>query len=163
MAGVKGAGGPPPKRSDQRRRVNPTAGEARLASASQAESLEAVMPPADDDWHPVARRWYESLAGSGQAVFYQASDWGQAFVMAEAVSRELSPQPVVDKEGNVTMVSLPMKGASLSAFLKGCTDLLVSETARRRAAVELQRPKPDEGDEPAGVTDIRAWKASMNA
>ncbi len=164
MPGVKGSGGPPPKRSSQRRRTNtPAAGEP--IKAAGAEVVEA--PAGDPEWHPVALRWFESLAGSGQSKFYEPSDYAQAFVLAEAISRELSPQPIVVGSGEwatVQMHEMPMKGATLSAFLKGCTDLLVSETSRRRAALELQRPATQATtDEPAPVTSLASWKAGMGA
>lgn len=160
MPGVRGAGGPPPKRSDQRRRKNtPAAGE-----PTKGEGKPAVQPPAVDGWHSVAKLWYQSLGESGQAAHYQASDWGLAYVLAESISRELNPKPVIDKEGNVEMVSMPVLGATLSAFLKGCTGLMVAEGDRRRAALELTVPKSSgTGDKPAGVTDIRSWREGLGA
>ena len=110
MPGVRGAGGPVPKRSDQRRRRNvPTKAVTRAAAGAAL----AVAPEADEGWHPVARRWFESLAASGQAVFYEASDWATAFVLAESMSREFHPQPVTTGRGDdavMEMVSLPPKG-----------------------------------------------------
>jgi hypothetical protein len=159
MPGVKGAGGPPPKRSDQRRRRNTPAGG---APTKAAKGKQAVMPAADSSWHPVARQWYESLAGSGQGAFYEQSDWATAYVLAESMSREFSPQPVVDKDGNVTMVSFPPKGASLAAWLRGMTSLLATEGDRRRAALELGK-KPGAADEPSDeggtVSSLDAWRA----
>ena len=163
MAGVKGSGGPPPKRSDQRRRTNKTAGEERKANATRGERGECVIPGADESWHPIAKQWFEALKSSGQRAEFESSDWATAAVLAEAVSRELNPQPVVDKDGNVTFVSAPMKGATLSAFLKGCTALLVTEGDRRRAAIELQRPQPADEAQPADVTSLASWKAGMGA
>lgn len=158
--------GPAPKRSDQRRRTNPTAPEQQLANSTQLDRGAQVMPVAPDDWHPLARQWFESLATSGQAALYESSDWMQAAVLAEAVSRELKPQPIVVGSGidaTVEWHEMPMKGATLSAFLKGCTDLLISEASRRRAALELRTPMADTGEKPAPVTDMRAWRASLNA
>lgn len=162
MAGVKGAGGPPPKRSDQRRRRNtPVAGEPQ-----QAPGGEVVVPEPDEAWHPVARRWFESLKGSGQSRFYESSDWGLAFLLAESMSRELHPQPIVIGKGEnarVEMFTTPPKGASLAAWLKGMTALLVSEGDRRRAALELQRPQkpPADGtaEEDGSVTVLDSWRA----
>ena len=121
--------GVPPKRSDQRRRTNtPAAGEPVKAPAGPVVS--GVV--ADPSWHPVMRRWFESLAESGQSAFYEASDWATAAVVAETMSRDL-----LDGE--------PVKAASIAAFLKGCTALLATDGDRRRAALELQRgPVVDE-------------------
>ena len=52
--------------------------------------------------HPAARRWFESLAESGQSAFYEPSDWATAYVLAETMSRELRPRVVgVTKDGDV--------------------------------------------------------------
>ena len=154
MAGVKGAGGPPPKRDDQRRRANDPA----LGSADVAPGGEVVIPDADPEWHQVAALWFGSLASSGQSAFYESSDWATAYVIAESISRELKPQPLVGKgddgEPTVEWVSLPPKGASLAAWLKGMTTLMVTEGDRRRMRLELQRPQPDVGGEDGNVTHI---------
>lgn len=152
--------GPPPKRSDQRRRRNkPAAGE--VTAAASAATVD--VPAADADWHPVAVRWYESLALSGQSAFYQPSDYAAAWVLAEAMSREFKPQPIVVGSGEfatVEMHEFPPKGASLAAWLKGMTALMVTEGDRRRAALELQRSKPAaSGEGAANVSSLDAWRS----
>ena len=143
-----GERGPTPKRSEQRRRANKPAQEATKAPGAGS----VVRPVADPDWHPVATAWFESLGASGQSHFYEPSDWATAVVLAESISRELHPQPVVvgsGKDAYVEMQSLPPKAASIAAWLKGMTALLATEGDRRRAALELQRPKP-RGEEASG-------------
>lgn len=142
--------GPPPKRSDQRRRTNKPA-----VPVDKAEGAGPFEPPAaDEGWHPVAVQWFSSLAGSGQARFYEPSDWATAFVIAESMSREFKPQVVgVDLEGKPIFAKVPPKGASLAAWLKGMTALMVTEGDRRRLRLELERPKPA-GEEANG--DV-AW------
>lgn len=140
-----GTRGPAPKRSDQRRRENKPSQEiVEVYGAAQVE-----RPRVNSQWHPVAKRWFESLAFSGQSRFYEPSDWAAAYVLAESISRELKPQVVgVTDEGEAVRAHVPPKGASLAAWLKGMTALLVTEGDRRRASVELQRPitDSDEGD-----------------
>lgn len=130
--------------------------------ATVAVGAAKVEPPAtDDDWHPVAKRWFNGLKRSGQVVFYEPSDWETAYLLAETISRELKPQPVVvkrDGESFVEMVSMPLKGTTLSALLKGMTDLMVTEVQRRRARVELQRPDGEEGEEVAGVSQLDEYR-----
>lgn len=139
MAGVKGRGGPPPKRSSQRRRRNvPAAGEPEQV----ADPNEVVVPTVDEAWHPVARIWYDSLGRSGQSQFYTSSDWATAYLLAESMSRELHPQPIVVGKGAdavVEMHAVPPKGASLAAWLKGMAALMTTEGERRRARMELER------------------------
>lgn len=145
-----GARGPAPKRSDQRRRQNKP--EVPVTEAQGAAEVE--VPEVNSQWHPAAKRWFESLADSGQSRFYEPSDWATAYLLTESISRELKPQVVgTTDDGEVIKQHVPPKGASLAAWLKGMTALLVTEGDRRRAAVELQRPEPDEG-EAADVSHI---------
>jgi hypothetical protein len=141
-----GERGPTPKRADQRRR------HTKDSEQPDTVQLEGAVkaPPADENWHSVARAWYESLADSGQSTYYEPSDWAMAFVLAESMSRDLNPQVIAvpERTGEPVKASIPMKGASLSAYLKGMTALMVSEGDRRRAGVELQRaPAADPADE----------------
>jgi hypothetical protein len=144
----------------------------RLGHVSKAEQAEVVRaagqvaeaPEPDEDWHPVARRWFESLGRSGQAAFYQASDWETAWVLAESISRELKPQPMVVGKGDaaeIEWVSLPPKGASLAAWLKGFTALLATEGDRRRARVELTRPGLEEA--PQDVSELDEYRRRLRS
>ena len=86
-----GAHGPIPKRSEQRRRRNNP--PLPIEHTPGAESV--TIPPADEAWHPIAARWYETLEQSGQSAHYDApSDWMTAYLIAESMSRDLSPQVV---------------------------------------------------------------------
>lgn len=154
MPGVPGAGGPVPKRSDQRRRRNKPA--VPVDSTSGGPVVDA--PKANSKWHPVAKRWYESLAQSGQAVFYEPSDWATAYLIAESLSRDLKPQPIgVDDDGAPVLESIPLKGTSLSAYLKAFTVLLTTEGDRRRLRLELSRGDegPAEGSPVALLDEFR--------
>src|SRR5687768_3517911 len=135
--------GPAPKRAEQRRRTaTPKAGEPRKAKGA----AKVVMPPADNDWHPIARAWYLSLGDSGQSQFYEPSDWQTAYVVAESMSREFNPQPVVigrGEDAHIEMISKPPTGSAQMAWLKAMSTLLVMEGDRRRVALELQRPKSE--------------------
>ena len=128
-----GSRGPVPKRDDQRRRRN---------SESQMEHAPAgdrpKPPGASQDWHPRARAWFQSLKKSGQAQFYEASDWQQAMVVAELLSRELSKD-----RASAQMVQ---------ALFGQMTELLTTEGARRRVRLELDRVE-DDGDD-AAVTAL---------
>jgi hypothetical protein len=120
----------------------------------------ATAPEADPGWHPVALAWYASLAVSGQHTFYEPSDWATAYLIAESISRDLNPQVVgVTDSGKVVTDVIPMKGASLSAYLRAMTCLLVTEGDRRRHQVELVAPEQIDADEHRArgtITDIRA-------
>lgn len=149
-----GTRGPAPKRDAERRRTNEKALPTTTVDIAALAKEEVTIPEANGDWHPVAINWYESLPRSGQAVFYEPSDWATAYVLAETLSRELSPQPVMSTDpqtGEVTIewIKMPIKGASLTAILKGMTALMVTEGDRRRLSIELERKR--DLDEAAAV------------
>lgn len=163
--------GPVPKRSAERRRRNiPAAGPVETVEVD--EPLEEVfeIPEADPDWHPMARQWYESLEASGQSKFYEASDWMTAYIIAESLSRDLFPQFVGmghvynresgEMETKPMKMRIPIKGASLGAYLKGMSVLLVTEGDRRRMSMEINRPTGPE-KLPAGVTAIGAYREGL--
>ncbi|WP_156365102.1 hypothetical protein [Sciscionella sediminilitoris] len=155
-----GERGPAPKRSSQRRRQNKP--EHPITESARRQVCEPPKP-ADTAWHPVAQQWYESLGQSGQCVYYTASDWALAYMLAESISRDLKPRfvGISGETGEAIIQQMPIGGTSLTAYLKGMTDLLVSEAARRRAGVELQAGQDDqlEDDTVATLESIRGGKA----
>lgn len=158
MPGIPGAGGPVPKRSDQRRRTNSPGAEQALGAA------EVPVPEANADWHPVAAAWFASLSTSGQAAFYEPSDWATAVLIAESMSRDLNPQVVgVTDDGATVMEQIPLKGASLAAYLKAFAVLLVTEGDRRRSRLELQRPQAAEPEAPAEVSELDAYRSRLTS
>lgn len=160
MPGVPGAGGPVPKRSDKRRRANKPA----VPVDKSAAGAVVEAPAANSKWHSVAKRWYESLAQSGQAVYYEPSDWATAYLIAESMSRDLKPQPIGVKEetGVPVMASIPLKGANLGAYLKAFTVLLATEGDRRRLRLELERGEsgPVSGSPVALLDEFRDARSS---
>lgn len=153
-----GKRGPVPKRSTQRRRQNKESKPTKAATTTQPP-----RPPATKkDWHPIAKRWFDSLKKSGQNQFYEESDWALAYTIAESISRDLKPQPigVHEETGEVVMAVIPMKGASLNAYLKAMGSLLVTEGDRRRAGIELERGtvEPETNDE---VADLDAYRSRV--
>ncbi len=155
-----GTRGPVGKRSEERRRRNK---DGEPTSADGAESV--AVPPADESWHVIAKRWYESLEGSGQSEFYEPSDWAMAQIVAESISRDLNEQVVAvpEKTGEPVYAKVPMKGASLSAYLKAMTALMVSEGDRRRVGVELQRASTEPEETPAGVVALDEYRRELGA
>ena len=165
MPGVKGAGGPVPKRSEQRRRKNAPVRPVKKAPAAAASKTKSGRPPCNSKWHVVARRWYMSLEESGQSVFYEPSDWALAYLIAESISREMKPQPMFNPltGEKVGEVERPPKGSSLAGWLKAMTSLLVTEGDRRRLQIELQQSAEPEAEAPSPVTDMRSWRENLNA
>lgn len=128
MPGVPGKGGPVPKRSSE-----------RAGHRTKAEQPDKVVvpvafqvPPASEEWAEEARRWYESLAESGQSRYFEPSDWAYARLLARLLSDQL---------GKARPSSEMMK-----AILTAMNDLGTTEGARRRLRIEVERPASDAGD-----------------
>jgi hypothetical protein len=154
-----GSRGPVPKRTDQ---LHGHRSKEELAAVTKIIDPAPICesPAPDPDWHPVAMAWFDSLASSGQRIFYQPSDWATAVLIAESMSRDLGEQVVgVTPSGEILRDTIPLKGASLSAYLKAMGGLMVTEGDRRRAAVELQKAQatdPDAERAAGTVTDLRS-------
>lgn len=158
--------GPVRKRDAERRRRNKDGVETLVVDLSEtlAKEVEIPAPPLtytqrnpetgeledldepENRWHPTALEWYLSLTRSGQSIFYEASDWAMAFMLAEQISLALEARPVqvgVDGDGKPVFkyMQMPMNGAQLSGILKGASALMATEGDRRRLAVELDRQK----------------------
>jgi len=139
-----GTRGPIGKRSDKRHGHRTAAEQARTTKA--AAGTRPRPPVADRSWHKIARGMFESLKRSGQAQFFEASDWQTARLAAEMTSRLLTAEKT-------------------SAMLLAAVDamwarLLMTEADRRRLRIELERPAAD-ADEEAAVADLDAFRARL--
>lgn len=186
--------GPPPARSDERRRRNvPAAGPVEkvdidaLSGAEDPNSLPflikqpIIIPepvtgldeaddPREGAWHPLAREVWDSFQRSGQALYWEPSDWAIAKLLCESISRDLKPQVVgvapASEYGPAEVVRerIPLKGASLGAYAKMFGQLMLTEGERRRLSIELERTRSLANLEAADpkkvikITDRRAAK-----
>lgn len=135
--------GPVPKRSDQRRRRNKPEVDPTTIEASG----EVVKPDAVESWHPIARDWYDSLAESAQSRFYEPSDWHSARFAADVMSRVASGEQVASSE--------------VAAMAKLMSELLVTEGARRRARMEIERSRSSAAEAGKGVTAIDEYRQRL--
>lgn len=120
-----------------------------LADVDRAPAAEHVeVPEPEPGWHEIARKWFVALGESGQAVFYEPSDWAEARLIAEVMSRALEADKV--------------NGPLLAALQAGSTRLLATEGDRRRMRVELQRGKTVDADEEAAVADLEEYRARLS-
>lgn len=90
------------------------------------------VPAPDEDWHPIVQGLYLSAAESGQADFYQMSDWWLWYSLCEDLD-------YYKKMGR-------RSGQMLQTIYSSMTELLVSEGARRKARIILSDPEPEEDD-----------------
>lgn len=100
----------------------------------------------EDGWHPIAADWYRSLSDSGQAVYFQPSDWAAARYVAEVMSRNL----------NAGRFSAQLFAACWSAM----GELLTTEGARRRVRIEVEA-ETGEPEQDASVTAIEDYRRAL--
>lgn len=131
--------GPVPKRSDQRRRTNKP--DVEIVTAAGAR--EVKIPRMASDWHPIAKRLWQSLKDSGQSQFYEPSDWAFAFSLMDDLSHYKK--------------SSKRSAVALQAIYSSFERLLVTEGDRRRARVELERGGGPEID-PAKVAIMDQYR-----
>lgn len=138
--------GPIPKRSDQRRRRNKPESEVDKAQSG----MNSRGPELGMNVHSLAAEWYESLRSSGQSVYFEPSDWAQARILAEALSRVLES----DKAPN---------GQFLASWFSAAGELLTTEGARRRMRLELQRDDVSgDEDEDAAVSMLDEYRKRVS-
>ena len=121
--------GPIPKRSDQRiRRNKPDVPIEKVNVIGSVDVPDLGIP----DPHPIVLDLYLSLRDSAQARFYEPSDWEFArftFHFADYLLK--SPRP---------------SGQLLSTVQSMLSELLLTEGARRRVRLEVERSQSGGGD-----------------
>lgn len=133
-----GVRGPVPKRTSERLGHLTKADK---ASATQVTVTGPVkVPPADETWPELVREWYGSLVESGQAKFYEPSDWAAARILANEMAQMLTGAIARD----------------FKSIWSAMADLLSTEAARRRVKMEVNR-KPLAAA-PAPVAQIDAYR-----
>lgn len=138
------APGPVPLREAELARPRSRKGSDQVA-VTKGVSRKATIPQADKDWHPIARRLWDSLKKSGQADFYQASDWALAYSLCDDLS-------YYKRSGK-------RSGQMLQVIYGAFERLLVAEGDRRRVRIELHDPEPERDD--ATVLAIADYKADL--
>lgn len=119
--------GPPPKRDAERtRRVEPKSGVAR-----HGELRPVKIPPVDQTWHKRAKELYKSLKTSGQADYFQDSDWAYARILCDYLTRWYQQPRAMD-------------GANIEQMM---SKLGMTEGARRQTLrIELDLPEDEKPD-----------------
>ncbi|MEU8327320.1 hypothetical protein [Micromonospora sp. NPDC048839] len=130
--------GPVPNREDDLARPRERKG-GDVQAVTRGELRPVVVPRADANWHPIARMLWDSLKKSGQADFYQQSDWAFAFSLCEDLS-------VYKKSGK-------RSGQMLQTIYSAMTNLLVTEADRRRVRIELHEAEEEETPASVAVMD----------
>lgn len=125
-----GTRGPIPKRTDAR--LGHPHAKSNVERVDKVVPSTVEQPPVDPNWHEIARNWYESLAESGQARFFEPSDWSAARYVAAVMSRNLA--------------ATKFNGQLFSGVWSAMNDLMTTEGSRRRLKLEIERPRDDKKD-----------------
>lgn len=150
-----GARGPVPNRSDDLARPRSRKGGEHLhEEVTKGVALPVTIPEPDADWHPIATMMWEALSRSGQAAYYQQSDWAFAYSLCEDLS--LYKEPRTTKDGEIYHKRSP---EMLKALMTGMSSLLMTEADRRRVRIELEAPQPEET--PASLVVLDDYKAGL--
>jgi len=145
--------GPVPNRSEDLARPRERKGK-DIVPVTKGTLRPVRIPAADRNWHPIARRLYNSLKTSGQRDFYQNSDWALAWSICEDLS--LYKMPLVNRDGEEYY---KRSGQMLQTIYTAMERLLVTEGDRRRVRIELSAP--EEEGESAAVLAIADYRAEL--
>jgi hypothetical protein len=150
------ARGPVPNRSEDLARPRERKGSDR-PEITRGELRDVTIPEADPDWHPIAHMLWEGLMASGQADFYQQSDWAFAYSLMEDLTRYKEPYKVDPETGEINYGK--RSGQMLQTIYSAMERLLVTEGDRRRARIELTAP--DTSDEDAAVLVLADYSDAL--
>lgn len=108
---------------------------------------EVVQPEPDPEWHPIAAQLWAAMAESGQANFYEPSDWAIAYSLMDDLTYY--------KRGS------KRSGQMLQTIMSTLSSLLLTEGDRRRVALELNRKPSDEGGGDEKVAVMDKWRQKL--
>lgn len=136
--------GPIPNRSEDLARPRERKG-GEQKPVTNGVARPTKIPNKDQSWHPIARRLWDSVKESGQADFYQQSDWAVLYSLCDDLSHFKN--------------SAKRSSQMAQTIYAALGNLLVTEGDRRRARIELQQPEPEKT--PAAVVAINGYKERL--
>lgn len=135
-----------PRREDELARPRSRKGKDQVPVTKGQSIPVSEIPASGEDWHPIAKHLYESCKTSGQAGYYQASDWAILWSLCDDLSYY--------KKG------VKRSGQMLQTIMSSLERLLVTEGDRRRVRLELESA-PDETKPKAQVVAIGQYRARL--
>ena len=115
--------------------------KAEKRSIASVEVVGPVAVPAlPEGMHDTAIHWYESLKDSGQATYFEPSDWAAAIYVAEAMTASLGGM---------------FSGQLFASVWSAMESLLTTEASRRRVRVEVTRVLSKSETGPTAIDDYR--------
>jgi hypothetical protein len=148
-----GQRGPVPNRSEDLSRERDSKRNDR-PEITKGELRPVEIPEADPYWHPIAHMLWEGLQVSGQADWYQQSDWAFAYSLMDDLT--FYKNPFTTKDGTEYH---KRSGQMLQTIYSAMERLLVTEGDRRRARIELSAP--DTSDEEAAVLTLADYTTAL--
>lgn len=113
-------------------------------AVKNGELMPVKIPNAKPEWDTTVTRLYNAMKTSGQACYFQNSDWHFAHVILDMLNAQ-------------RQASRP-SAQMMATIMQGLDKLLLTEAERRRARIELIAPN-DEDD--IGVVSIAGYKQSL--
>lgn len=169
----------PAKRKPEGALARPRERQGKQAAppAIHGERMPARIPAADPNWHPIAKKVYNSYRSSGQSALWQNSDWTFAYSLCDDLSRFKNEEVRRDRdlaaldrwrslskeerkaEGLPSESPTVSKGGSamkMNAIMDALGRLGATEADRLKARIELTEPQPDVEDaEVVAIEDAR--------
>lgn len=138
--------GPVPNRSEDLARPRERKG-GEPQPVTKGKSKPATIPEPDPGWHRVARMLWDAALESGQAEFYESSDYAYLYYVCNSVSKyESSNKP---------------SSMFFAALNQAMTTLLLTEGDRRRVRLELADEDTTEDD--AVVAQMDDYRKGLRA
>ncbi|GAA1645924.1 hypothetical protein GCM10009700_35400 [Brevibacterium sanguinis] len=120
--------------------------KAELAVVSHGEMQPVKWPRARKTWSYAVKEFYNSVKDSGQTYWYQQSDVSRLRLFCDELERYKS--------------SGRQSAMMYAALTSEMSNLMVSESDRRKANIELQHPESNE-EEDAQVAHIENYRHGL--
>lgn len=132
--------GPIPRRESDLARPRERKG-GKVQPVQKGRLREVTIPEADPDWHPIAKMIWESAQTSGQADYYQDTDYALLYSICEDIS--------VYKDNS------RRNGQILSSLYSTLGRLMFTEGDRRSLRLELHADEPEDDAEVHAIEDYK--------
>lgn len=149
--------GPIPKRDEQR------AGHTSKEKSEEITKITMdgeVKPPSLAQYpnmltQTLTKGFWESLKSSGQALYYEPSDWMTALTALHLLDRQLRPYEYIDEKTKKTKLRVSsVSPTMIAAVWQMLTSIAVTEGERRRLRIEVERKTGEASDSEAKVIPI---------
>jgi len=142
--------GPIPKREEQRVRATEPGQEVTKIPMQGAVQIPDLRRFPGMLTQNITKAFWESLRESGQALYYEPSDWMTALTALHLLDKQLRPF----KNKNGEMEEGRVSPTMVAAVWQMLTSIGVTEGERRRLRIEVERDTGNTGSESDGAKVI---------